>query len=88
MAASVLRGGLIRNTSHHHPCSGVVVCHAKPNKITSLAVNAPIWVWVSTVTGTDWSEGFGVNVMVVLQELESGLAVGEVGKLRQPVRGR
>lgn len=54
---------------------------AKLNKIIPLGVNAPIWVWVSTVTGTDWSEVFWVNVTVVLQELESGLAAGEGGKL-------
>lgn len=62
------------------------MCHAKLNKIIPLGVNAPVWVWVST--GIDWSEGFWVNVTVVLQELESGSAAGEVGKLREPVRGR
>lgn len=40
------------------------MCHATLNKIIPLGVNAPIWVWVSTVTGIDWSEGFWVNVVV------------------------
>lgn len=57
------------------------MCHAKLDKIIPLGVNAPVWVWVSTVTRIDWSEGFWVNVTVVLQELESGLAAGEAGKL-------